>query len=170
MRVWVKRPEGWKAIVYQEVKSLDSAPAFTPGAGKNCDNPCKAIPFTAKTETERQVALAYSKLETAAHARNSAGFAAMVADEFVAASSYSDRLQTKRSRMAEFDRSKDGGVAPTPLVSARMFEFGDAVLMVSEHKPDRGNPLHVTRLWVKRGGNWMETLSYQTGVDLAGKP
>ena len=62
------------------------------------------------------------------------------------------------------DKAKDGGVAPTPLVSARMFPFGDAVLMVSEHKPDRGAPLHVTRIWVKRGGNWVEALSYQTAV------
>ena len=170
LRVWVKRSGDWKAIVYQEVISLDRAPTFTPGAGKDCDNPCKAIPFTPNTETERQVALAYSKLETAAHARNSAAFAPMVADEFVAASSNSDRLQTKGSRMAEFDRSKDAGVAPTPLLSARMFEFRDAVLMVSEHKPDRGKPLHVTRLWVKRAGSWMETLSYQTGVGVAAKP
>jgi hypothetical protein len=88
----------------------------------------------------------------------------MVADEFVAASSYSDRIQTKRSRMAEFDRSKDAGVAPTPLLSAQMFTFGDALLMVSEHKPDRGKPLHVTRVWVKRERNWVETLSYQTAL------
>ena len=64
----------------------------------------------------------------------------MVADEFVAASSYSDRVQTRRSRMAEFDRSKDAGVAPAPLLSAQMFTFGDAVLIVSEHRPDRGKP------------------------------
>jgi hypothetical protein len=164
LRVWVKRSAGWKAIVYQELTSLDAPPTFTPGAGKDCDNPCKAIPFTPATETEGNVALAYSKLETAAHARNSAAFAPMVADEFVAASSNSDRIQTKRSRMAEFDRSKDAGVAPTPLLSARMFTFGDAVLMVSEHKPDRGKPLHVTRVWVKRNGSWVETLGYQTAV------
>ncbi|HLK50047.1 MAG TPA: DUF4440 domain-containing protein [Bryobacteraceae bacterium] len=170
LRVWVKRSGGWKALVYQEVISLDAPPTFTPGAGKDCDNPCKAIPFTPGTETERQVALAYSKLETAARARNSAAFAPMVADEFVAASSNSDRLQSKRSRMAEFDRSKDAGVAPTPLLSARMFSFGNTVLMVSEHKPDRGNPLHVSRVWVKRAGNWVETLSYQTSVGAPAAP
>ena len=162
LRVWVKRAEGWRLIVYQEVMSRDTPPAFTPGAGKDCQNPCREIPFAPKDDTERQVALAYSRLETAAHARNSAAFGPMVADEFVAVSSNSDKLQTRRSRMEEFDRSKDGGLAPTPLVSARMMAFGDAVLMVSEHKPDRGNPLHVTRVWVKRGGSWMETLSYQT--------
>jgi len=88
----------------------------------------------------------------------------MVADEFVAASSNSDKLQTKRSRMEEFDRSKDAGVASTPLLSVRMYRFGEAVLMVSEHKPDRGKPLHVTRIWVKRGGSWVETLSYQPAM------
>ena len=164
LRVWVKRSDGWKLIAYQEVMSRDTPPAFTPGAGKECENPCKGIPFALKNDTEREVALAYSKLETAAHARDSAAFGPMVADEFVAVSSNSDKLQTKRSRMEEFDRSKDAGIAPTPLLSARMFVFGDAVLMVSEHKPDRGNPLHVTRVWVMRGGSWLETLSYQTAA------
>ena len=92
---------------------------------------------------------------------------ASLGDEFEAASSNSDKLQSKRGRMEDFDRSKDGGVAPTPLLSARMFAYGDAVLMVSEHKPDRGNPLRVTRVWVKRGGSWIETLSYQTAVNVA---
>jgi hypothetical protein len=164
LRVWVRRSGGWKAIVYQEVISLDAPPTFTPGAGRDCENPCKSIPFKPRNDTEWGVALAYSKLETAAHARNSAAFASMVADEFVAASSNSDRLQTKLSRMAEFDRAKDAGVAPTPLLFARMYTLGDAVLMVSEHKPDRGKPLHVTRVWVKQGGSWVETLSYQTAV------
>jgi hypothetical protein len=167
LRVWVNRPTGWKIIVYQELMSLERPPTFTPGAGKDCENPCKTISFTPKTDTERQVVSAYLRLETAAHARNSATFGPMVGDEFVAASSNSDKLQSKRSRMEEFDRSKDGGVAPTPLLSARMFAFGDAVLMVSEHKPDRGNPLHVTRVWVKRAGSWVETLSYQTAVAAA---
>jgi hypothetical protein len=170
LRVWVKRSGGWKAIVYQEVMSRQTPPSFTPGAGNDCENPCKTIAFTPATDTERQVAAAYSKLETAAHARNTAAFGPMVADEFVAASSNSDKLQSKRSRMAEFDRSKDAGVAPTPLLSARMFTCGDAVLMVSEHRPDRGSPLHVTRLWVKRIGNWVETLSYQTAVTVAAAP
>jgi hypothetical protein len=144
LRVWVKRPAGWRVIVFQEVLSLEAPPSFTPGAGKDCTNPCKTIPFTPQNETERQVALRYSELETAAHAHNSTAFGQLVGDEFAAASS-NNKLQTKRSRMEEFDRAKDGGLAPTPLLSARMFVFGDAVLMISEHQPDHGSPLHVTR-------------------------
>ncbi|MBZ5578676.1 MAG: nuclear transport factor 2 family protein [Acidobacteriia bacterium] len=169
LRVWVKRPAGWKALLYQELMSLEKPPTFTPGAGAACQNPCQSIPFTPKNEIERAVAAAYSQLETAAHARNSAAFGPMVGDEFVAASSNSDKLQSKRSRMSDFDRSKDGGVAPTPLRSARMFVLGDAVLMVSDHQPDRGSPLRVTRIWVKRTGSWVETLSFQTAV-AAAKP
>jgi hypothetical protein len=164
LRVWAKRAEGWKAIVYQEVLSLDAPPSFAPGAGKDCENPCKMVPYTPKNGTERQVVMAYSKLETAAMAHNSAVFATLVGDEFVAASSNSNKLYDKRGRMEDFDHSKMSGVAPTPLLSARMFDFGDAVLMTSQHQPDRGRRLHVTRVWVKRNGSWLETLSYQTSV------
>ena len=170
LRVWVKRAAGWKVIVYQEVMSLEAPPSFAPGAGKDCENPCKTVAYTPTNETERQVIAAYSKLETAAMAHNSAVFATMVGDEFVAASSNSNKLYDKRGRLEDFARSQMGGVAPTPLTSARLFDFGDAVLMRSEHRPDRGKPLHVTRVWVKRNGSWAETLSYQTSVKAGSTP
>jgi len=167
LRVWAKRPEGWKTIVYQEVMSLAAPPSFAPGAGKDCENPCRTIAYEPKNETERQVVAAYSKLETAAMAHNSAVFSTLAADEFVAASSNSNKLYDKRGRTEDFDHAKMAGVAPTPLTSARMFDFGGAVLMRSKHTPDRGKPLHVTRVWVKRAGSWVETLSYQTSVQSA---
>jgi hypothetical protein len=164
IRVWVKRPSGWKALAYQEVTSLENAPTVTPGAGKDCENPCKSVSYEPKSETEKQVVTAYEHLETAAMAHNSAVFSTLVADEFVAASSNSNKVYDKRGRMEDFDHSKMAGVAPTPLSSGRMFDFGDAVLMTSFHRPDRGKPLHVTRIWVKRNGNWVEAVSYQTSI------
>ncbi len=164
LRVWAKRAAGWKLIVYQEVQSLDAPPTFAPSAAADCDNPCKTVPYEPKNEIEQQVITAYSRLETAAMAHNSAVFATLVADEFVAASSNSNKLSSKRERMEDFDHSKNAGVAPTPLDSARMFDFGGAVLMTSRHTPVRGKPLHVTRIWIKRDGAWVETLSYQTSI------
>jgi hypothetical protein len=164
LRVWVKRPAGWKAIVYQEVTSLENAPTVTPGAGKDCENPCRSVSYDPKNETEKQVVAAYEHLETAAMAHNSAVFSTLVADEFVAASSNSNKVYDKRGRMEDFDHSKMAGVAPTPLSSGRMFDFPGAVLMTSLHQPDRGKPLHVTRIWVKRNGNWVEAVSYQTSI------
>jgi hypothetical protein len=166
LRVWVRRGGAWKIIVYQEVESLAAPLGFTVSAGQDCENPCKEIPFQANNDTEREVVAAYSRLETAAMAHNSAVFATLVGDEFVAASSNSTKTSNKRGRMDDFDHAKNSGVAPTPLTSARMFDFGAAVLMTSLHTPARGKPLRVTRIWVKRGGHWVETISYQTSINI----
>jgi hypothetical protein len=168
LRVWVKRPVGWQALLYQEVKSLDAPPSFTPGAGAVCENPCKSVPYRPRTPGGKDVVASYMALETAAVAHNAPEWSAHVADEFAAASSNSDQLLDKATRMAGLEHEKMAGVSPTPLVSARMFDFGNAVVMTSRHKPDRGNPLHVTRVWIKRDGEWVETLSYQTAVLVAG--
>jgi hypothetical protein len=167
LRVWVKRPVGWQALVYQEVRSRDAAASVTPGAGKVCENPCKTVPYHPKTSGEKDVVASYMALESAAVAHNAAEWSAHVADEFAAVSSNSDQQLDKPSRMAGLEKEKMGGVAPTPLVSARMFDFGDAIIMTSRHKPDRGNPLHITRVWIKRDGQWVETLSYQTAIVVA---
>jgi hypothetical protein len=169
LRVWVKRAAGWQALVYQEVRSLDVPPSFTPGAGKVCDNPCKSVPYKPKTAAEKDVVVSYEGLESAAVAHDAAGWSAHVADEFAAASSNSDQLLDKPTRIAGLEKEKMGGVSPTPLVSARMFDFGNVVVMTSRHKPDRGSPLHITRVWIKRDEKWVETLSYQTAIVVAAR-
>lgn len=167
LRVWVKRPAGWRALVYQEVKLLDAPPTATPGAGNDCANPCKSLPFQPKTENDRAVASAYMALESSVMAHDAEKWASLIGDEFAALSSNSNKLLDKATRKSELARSSLAGLAPTPLSSARMSDFGDAVVMESEHQPDRGKPLHVTRVWVKRGAGWVETVSYQTSIQAA---
>lgn len=164
VRVWVQRPAGWRLLIHQETKSLDAPPTTTPGTGKECVNPCRTVPYQPKSDNERAVIAAYQELETAAHSSNADGFAVHVADEFVVASSNSDKVLDKPTRMAGLRRAAFGGVSPTALVEAEMLDFGDVVVMRSEHKPDRGNLLHIARVWVKRDGVWQSTLSYQTAI------
>lgn len=167
LRVWVKRPAGWRLLVFQEVRSLDAPPTATPGAGKtskNCENPCGAVPYAAKSENERAVIAAYVGLEEAAMTGNAAAWSGYVAEEFALVSSNGDRVFDKPTRVAAIQRSALGGVSPTKLLSARLFDFGTAVVMTSQHQPDRGDLLRITRVWVKRGGRWVETLSYQTAI------
>jgi hypothetical protein len=45
-----------------------------------------------------------------------------------------------------------------------MFKFGDAMVMTSRQQPEHGLPLHVTRVWFKRNGVWLEAYSYQTTI------
>ena len=167
-RVWVKRPVGWRALVYQEVQLRDTPPpAAAPAASADCLNPCQSLPYQPKTANERAVLTSFSALEVSVMARDVARWASLIGDEFVAVSSNSDKLLDKKTRMAEMAESRMAGLVPTPLVSARMTELGDAIVMESQHQPAVGRPLHVTRVWVKRGSGWVETLSYQTTIQAA---
>ena len=168
LRVWVKRPAGWRALVYQEVQSLDSPPKTTPSASQDCQNPCKSVGYTPKTETERAIITAYEGLETSAMTHNAADWDAHTGEEFIAASSYSDRLLDKPTRLGELKRANMAGLAPTPLVSGRLFVFGDAAVLRSHHVANQAKPLEVTRVFVKRDGKWVEVVSYQTAVQGGG--
>lgn len=164
LRVWVQRPAGWRLMAYQEIRLLDKLPATTPGTGGTCVNPCKEVPYTPKTDVERAVITAYQSLETTAVASDADKWGLYVADEFVLASSNGDRTLDKATRVAGLRKQTHGGVMPTQLLSATLYEFGDAVVMKSRHRPDKGDDLQITRVWVKRGGRWMATLSYQTSI------
>jgi hypothetical protein len=167
LRVWVQRPTGWRLLVYQEVRSLAAPPTSTPGTGKECVNPCRTVPYEPKSPNERGVIAAYQALETAAHAADAANFTKYVADEFVVVSSNSDRTIDKPARLNGLRQGAYGGVSPTELLSARLFDFDTAVVMRSQHRPDRGAPLQITRVWVNRNGTWASTLSYQTSIRAA---
>jgi hypothetical protein len=164
LRVWVKRPVGWKLLVYQEVRSLAAPPTTTPGPGKDCENPCRDVLYQPKNDAERGVVTSYMGLESASVAHDPVQWGPHVADEFVAASSYSNKLLTKPERMEELGKSQMAGLAPTPVVTMHLTDFGDTVLMQSKQQPDKGKPVHITRVWTKRDGKWVIVLSYQTAI------
>ena len=163
LRVWAKRPKGWRALVYQEV-SLQKSPPTTDSGAQDCENPCKAVPFTPNDDDERGVIEAYQQVERAVTAHDSSAWGAVIADDFFAVTSNSDHPLDKKTRMAGLDQQKQGGIAPFPLVSARMFKFGETMIMTSLQQPEHGRALHVTRVWNKRQGKWLEALSYQTTI------
>jgi ketosteroid isomerase-like protein len=169
LRVWVKRPAGWKALAYHEV-TLKDQPSASSGSGvKDCENPCKGIPYKPKNEAEREIVGSWQALETGVTAHDSAAWAQHVADEFTMLSSNNDHPLSKADRMATLDKQKQTSVgsAPAPLVSAEMFDFGDAVIMKCLHQPFTGKPVRVTRVWIKRDGKWVMSISYQTTIQAA---
>ncbi len=169
LRVWVKRPSGWRALVYHEV-TLREQPAAPGGSGvKECENPCKSIPYKPKNEAEQAIVASWQALETGVTAHDSAAWAPHIADEFAMLGSNNDHPLSKADRMATLDLQKQTGVgsAPAPLVSAEMFDFGDAVVMKCLHQPFSGKPIRVTRVWIKRDGKWVMSISYQTTIQAA---
>ena len=164
LRVWVKRGSDWRLLVYQEVVTQAAPPQSDPG-NDACENPCKTVPFTPKSKDERSVIEGYQGVERAVTAHDSAAWGAHIDDAFFAVTSNSDRPLDKRTRMAGLDHQKEGGIAPFALVSARMLQFGDAMVMISRHQPARGKAIHVTRIWGKKQGTWLEVFSYQTTIE-----
>ena len=169
LRMWVERPAGWRLLVYHEVKQLDQ-PSNVTGSGVNeCQNPCKSVPFEPANEAEAAIIASWQALETGVTAHDAGAWAPHIADEFVQISSNSDRPISKAGRIETLNKQKASGVgsAPSPLVSAKMFDFGDAVVMTCLHQPHTGKPVHVSRLWIKRDGNWIMSISYQTTIQAA---
>jgi hypothetical protein len=169
LRMWVQRPGGWRLLVYHEVKQLEQ-PSTSAGSGvKDCENPCKMVPFKPANEAEAAIIASWQALETGVTAHDAEAWAPHIADEFVQISSNSDHVISKAGRMETLNKQKASGVgsAPAPLVSAKMFDFGDAVIMTCLHQPYSGKPIHVSRLWIKRDGKWIMSISYQTTIQAA---
>ena len=164
LRIWVKRPAGWRLIVYHEV-ALGQQAATAAGSGVNdCQNPCKTVPFKPKTEAEQAIIASWQALETGVTNHDASAWSPHIADEFVMLGSTNDHPLSKADRIATLNLQKQTGhgSAPAPLVSAQMFDFGDAVVMTCLHQPYSGKPVHVSRLWIKRNGQWVMSISYQT--------
>jgi len=169
LRMWVQRPGGWKLLVYHEVKQLEQ-PSTSAGSGvKECENPCKMVPFQPANEAEAAIIASWQALETGVTAHDAEAWAPHIAEEFVQISSNSDHVISKAGRMETLNKQKASGVgsAPAPLVSAKMFDFDDAVIMTCLHQPYSGKPIHVSRLWIKRDGKWIMSISYQTTIQAA---
>jgi len=167
LRVWVKRADGWRLLVSHAATLAEKGHTGTAAErGKECVNPCKTIPYQPKNAAEQGVISSWQALETAVTHHESQNWAPHVADEFQLISSGNDHPLDKENRMDILDRQKKAGTgsAPPPLVSARMFDFPDTVVMTSLHQSPGGKPTRVTRIWIKRDGRWQLAYSQQTGV------
>jgi ketosteroid isomerase-like protein len=169
LRIWVRRPAGWRLLVYHEVTLGRQAPGPSGPGVKDCDNPCKTLPYKPRNEAEQAIVASWQALETGVTNHDAAAWSPHIAEEFVMLGSSNDHPLTKADRIATLNLQKQTGFAsaPAPLVSAQMFDFGDAVVMTCHHQPYTGKPVHVSRLWIKRNGQWIMSISYQTTVQAA---
>jgi ketosteroid isomerase-like protein len=169
LRLWVRRPAGWRLLVYHEVTLGRQSPGPPGPSVKDCENPCKTLPYKPRNEAEQAIVASWQALETGVTNHDAAAWSPHIADEFVMLGSTNDHPLTKADRIATLNLQKQTGfgAAPAPLVSAQMFDFGDAIVMTSLHQPYTGKPVHVSRLWIKRNGQWIMAISYQTTIQAA---
>jgi hypothetical protein len=167
LRVWVKRPAGWRTILYQELLQVEKS---EPPAGRTsveCVNPCKTIPFEPQTANEKEAIVSWQGVMRAMAESDADAYAPLIADEFTATDTFHDRPYTKTDRLAQINKQKTTGVraAPQELLAAEMFDFGETVVMVARERRPGAKSYFNTRMWVKRDGRWQMLFSFNTQID-----
>jgi hypothetical protein len=169
MRVWVKRPVGWRAVLYQEVKLVEESepPTGAGAASGECENPCNSIPFEPKTQSEKEAIASWQGVMRAMANNDANAYAPLIADEFTATDTHHDRPYTKPDRIAQINKQKLVGARSTPpaLLSARMFDFGETVMMIAREQRPSAKAYFNTRMWVKRDGLWQMLFSFNTRIE-----
>ncbi len=166
MRIWVRRPEGWRALLYQEV--LQVVKSESPGRGSgDCENPCRSIPFTPQTANEKAAIVSWQGVMRAMASNDADAYARLIADEFTATDTHHARPFSKADRLAQIRKLMQTGAhsAPPPLVSARMFDLGQTVMMIAREQRPNGKPYFNTRMWVNRAGRWQMLFSFNTRIE-----
>jgi hypothetical protein len=161
LRVWVTRAAGWRALVYHEVSQHVLVFGHGPGR-KEWDNPCFTLPYEPRNEDERACLASWQALEVAVMRHLPDEWVKYVADEF---SLYAATRQlTKADRVAVIKEQlrSNANSAPSPLVWNEMIDFPDAIVMRCEHQPFHGKATRVSRVFVKRDGQWLMAVSFQT--------
>ena len=161
LRVWVKRGAGWRLLAYHEVSQ--NVPIAPHGAGrKEWDNPCKTIPYQPRNADERDCLASWQRLEIAVMHHEPEIWAQHVADEFMVVGAARRHSKADRKAVIEAQMRSGANSAAAPLVSARLFGFKDAIVMTCEHQPFHGKAARVSRVFVKRDGQWLMAVSFQT--------
>jgi hypothetical protein len=167
LRIWVKRPSGWRAFLYQEVTlAVKSESAASGAESGDCENPCKTIPFQPETEAEKEAIRSWQGVMAAMADNDAEAYAPLIADEFTATDTHHDRALAKIDRIAQINKLKQNGTRSVPpaLISARMFDFGETVMMIAKEQRPNAKAYYNTRMWVQRDGRWQMLFSFNTRI------
>jgi len=167
LRVWVKTPDGWKILLYQEVTQVEkSEPVNSPLSG-DCLNPCREIPFHPATPSEKAAIASWQGVMKALADNDVNAYTPLIADEFTATDTFHDRPYNKADRLAQIEKQKESGKhsAPPELVSAEMFDLGETVLMIAREQRKGAKPYFNSRLWVLRDSRWQMVFSFNTRIE-----
>lgn len=174
IRVWVKRPQAWQLLVYQETTKAEKNPekrsgfgAPSNGAPVACENPCKTVPYNPDTTAEQEVVSMWQAVERTVLTNDVEAWTPNFTDDFIFVTPDGGSPLNKADRVAMITelRRTNTTLIPAEVTSMKVWVLGDAAVMRSEHKPLHGKVLHVTRLFVKHNNHWQIAFGQQTWVE-----
>ena len=95
LRVWVKRPAGWRILHYHEVALAEHAGASALSAN-DCDNPCKDVPYPPKDDAEKGIRTSWAGLELALTDHDTKAWTPHFPDEYMMATSGATNRSQRR--------------------------------------------------------------------------
>jgi hypothetical protein len=174
VRVWVKRPQAWQLLVYQETNKAEKNPekrsgfgAPSNGAPVACENPCKTVPYKPDTAAEEEVVSMWQAVERTVLTNDVEAWIPNFTDDFIFVTPDGGAPLNKADRVAMITelRRTNTTLIPAEVSAMKVWVFGNAAVMCSEHKPLHGKVLHVTRLFEKHNNHWQIAFGQQTWVE-----
>jgi hypothetical protein len=173
--LWVKNPAGWQAFVYLNIpipaeRPDYSAPPSAPTeADKLCDNPCKTLPYKPENAVEEGALDTWFRLKKDEWHPNPEDWAAHADDNHETLTPRTDIPKLQHVEELAEERKlygESGGSGGSAVLSMRMFDFGNVVIMQAfqgrnpSAKPTSWN----LRVFLNRGDGWKIALSAQTNI------
>jgi hypothetical protein len=173
--LWVKNAAGWQAFVYLNIPIPAERPDYSapPGppteADKVCDNPCKTLPYKPENAVEEGALATWFRLKNDEWHPNPEDWAAHADDNHETLTPRSDIPKLQHvEELAEQRKlyGENGGSGGSSVLSMRMFDFGNVVIMQAfqgrnpSAKPTSWN----LRVFLNRGDGWKIALSAQTNI------
>jgi hypothetical protein len=173
VRIWVRRMLGWRLFILLETPApaeggVRASVEAAAGEG-DCDNPCRIVPYSPKTEMDKAILAAWQKTKTLEWKPNADEWARFIADEFMIINNTTIRNREQRIAIARKQQEAGVGAPGDPVTSMRITDFSpNAAVMTSQHVPYRGGKPYINvRMWVYRDNRWQLALSQQVTIQSA---
>jgi hypothetical protein len=169
--IWVKQKGAWRALARHNVVVADGAAAVASSRDEDnaieCTNPCQTMPYRVRSPAEQDVLNSFLAVEKASIAHDAQEWSKHVADEFMLYRSAYAPID-KAARIAAIEQRKRDGSPVTvgEIQAVRLSVYGDAAAMITTQMvPDNSRPPYrAARVWVRRNGQWLMTISVQTDI------
>jgi hypothetical protein len=171
--IWVKQKGAWRALARHDVVIADGAPpaalvsAREDGKAIECTNPCQTVPYRVRSPAEQDVLNSFLAIEKASIAHDAQEWSKHVTDDFLLYRSGAAPAD-KAARIAAIERQKQAAdpVTVGEIQALRLSVYGDAAAMITTQMvPDNSRPPYrAARVWVRRNGQWLMTVSVQTDI------
>jgi len=178
--IWVKQKGAWRVLARHDAVIAEAgaviadagaaaalASSRSDGKAVECANPCQTMPYRVRSPAEQDVLNSFLAIEKSSIAHDAQEWSKHVADDFLLYRSGYAPVD-KAARIAAIERQKQAGSAVTvgEIQAVRLSVYGDAAAMITTQTvPDNSRPPYrAARVWVRRNGQWLLTLSVQTDI------